>query len=481
MRIIHVAAEMAPIAKVGGLGDVLLGLPLDLKRRGHDVVVIVPRHRSIPRKGALCRTFTLPLDGKKCKISLFKTRVHGVEVWMLEDHTRHKWLARADVYGYKDDAERFALFSKAALVAIETDKKQTDIVHLHDWHTAALAHFAKNRPERFILTLHNLQYQGIIETSFIKKLGEKPLAKAQSKNTTNLLKLGILSADFITTVSPTFAKETLSGKMRWGIDKVLKSKQRRFMGILNGIDYTVWNPSTDPYIRAHLNLPKMIKAAASLFKRLFNYKQQNKRDLQKSLHLERSDKPIIACITRLVEQKGLGLIQHAIEHTKKRGGQFVLLGSGASEETRNSFKELEKKLGAPLDIHMQFNHDERLVHKIFAGSDMFIIPSLFEPCGLTQMIAMRFGTIPIARKTGGLADTVRDVDYHNLRPSTANGFVFERPTKLSIERAIDRALGYWEKQPTEWQKLVSDALACRFDWEHSGAKYLELYEEMLTA
>lgn len=479
MRIVHVASEMAPIAKVGGLGDVLLGLPLDLKRRGHDVCVILPKYRSIPRKGVWKREFTFDFDGKPVRISLWETRVLGLRVWLLQDHTKHKWLTRTKIYGYKDDAERFAFFSKAASVCIETDQKKTDIVHLHDWHSAAIAHMGQLSGSRFILTLHNPQYQGLIKTAFLKRLGISPLAGARDGRRTNLLKLGILSSNFVTTVSPTFAKETLSGKLQWGVGKVLRKNKARFCGILNGIDYTVWDPGNDPYIKAHLNIGKMVKTAQIFFKRLLNFKNKNKLDLQRALHLKRSDKPIVACITRLVEQKGLELIKHAILHTKKRGGQFVLIGSGPSEKTEESFKELEKKLDAPMDIHMQFHHDERIAHKIFAGSDMFIIPSLFEPCGLTQMIAMRFGTIPIARKTGGLADTVRDVNYHNIRRSTANGFVFEKPTKASIEKAIDRALEYWEENPTDWQKLVQDALECRFDWQESGAKYLDLYQEIL--
>jgi starch synthase len=456
----------------------VLGLPLDLQRRGHDVTVILPKYRSIPRKGRLRETFAIPIDGSEIKISLWQTRVYGIDVWLLEDHTPRRWLSRVNIYGYSEDPERFALFARAAAAVVE--QRRADIVHLHDWHSAPVAFFGKNSGLRFVLTLHNPQYQGHINRASFKKFGTSVPKEAIEGRAINLLKLGILSADFITTVSPTFAKETIKGTVEWGVGKLLGKKPHRFTGILNGIDYAVWNPATDPYIKAHLNLSKMVKTANRLFKSIFSYKKTNKSDLQRALKLEVSDKPIIACITRLVEQKGLDLIHHAIEHTKKRGGQFVLLGSGSSEETQKTFRELEKKLDSPLDIHMQFKHDERIAHKIFAGSDMFVIPSIFEPCGLTQMIAMRFGTIPIARKTGGLADTVHDVDYHRAKRSTANGFLFEKPTKASIERAINRALETWEQRPTDWQRLVSDALTCRFDWKESGQKYLDLYEELLT-
>ncbi len=484
MKVLHLAAELAPIAKIGGLADVTLGLPLELGKKGLDTCVLIPKYDVIDKKGLKglkkLSSFKVLFDNQWHKNTLWQAHIGSLKVWLIEEHTQKRYFRRKAIYGCSDDMERFLYFCACSYALFERYKP--DVVHMHDWHTAAIApmlSFAKS-PIQTIFTIHNPAYQGICTKALFKKLNTLKSTKEWSCGLTkiNLLKAGIIYSDFVTTVSPRFARDMLSKKSTWGLFALLKKKGAHYSGILNGIDYHTWDPEKDPYIKARFNVGKITRIFGRAKTAFAKIKQKNKLDLQKTLHLESNAKvPLIACITRLVEQKGLGLIEHAIEYTLKKGGQFVLLGSRASKETERDFEELKKQLKPTNRAHLQFHHNEEIAHKIFAGSDMFIIPSLFEPCGITQMIAMRFGTIPIVRNTGGLADSVFDLKDSSKKPSKRNGFTFSKPTKASIEEAIDRALLCWEKRPTEWGRLVNNALKAPYDWEKSAEDYYKIYKK----
>jgi starch synthase len=480
MDTLHIASELAPIAKIGGLGDVTLGLPLELARSSFDIAVLIPKYDVVdlkPLKGLKREaSFEVQYDKKTHRNTLFSARLEGLKVFLIEEHSRRRFFRRGEIYGAKDDSERFLYFNACALEAIKYLSPRT--IHLHDWHTSLLAALCPKNM-RSVLTIHNPAYQGIITLKQLEKLTDLPLPHTWKvgKNLVSLLRAGIDSAEFVTTVSPQFAKEMQAKKDPWGLRELLKAKGRHFKGILNGIDYTIWNPTADPYIKAKAPDIRIKSAASSALNSFIRAKKANKRDLQKSLNLKiNPNLPIVACITRLVEQKGLHLIEHAIRYTIERGGQFVLLGSRASEKTLKTFKKLRKRLAPSHQAYLQFHHSEKLAHKIFAGSDLFVIPSLFEPCGITQMIAMRFGTIPLARRTGGLADSVIDFKDHTHRPKERNGFTFEKPSIESLEKALDRAFDVWKEKPTQWSTLIENALGSSFDWSRSAVEYIKLYK-----
>ena len=485
MKVLHLAAELAPIAKIGGLADVTLGLPLELHKKGLDTCVLIPKYDVIDKK-KLSRLkkvtpFKVFFDNRWHKNTLWQAHIGDLKVWLVEEHTQKRYFRRKAIYGCPDDMERFLYFCACSLVLIERYKP--NVVHMHDWHTAAVCPMLESlkSPIQTIFTIHNPAYQGICSKALFKKLSSLKVGKSWScgSKELNLLKAGIIYSDFVTTVSPRFAKDMLSQKSIWGLSSLLKNKGGHYCGILNGIDYHTWDPEKDPYIKAHFNVGKITRIFSRAKNAFAKIKQKNKRDLQKTLHLEIGSKtPVIACITRLVEQKGLALIEHAIKYTLKKGGQFVLLGSSGSKKTKLDFEALKKQLKPTKRAYLQLHHNEELAHKIFAGSDMFIIPSIFEPCGITQMIAMRFGTIPIARNTGGLADSVFDLKDPSKKPSQRNGFIFSKSTKASIEQAIDRALLCWEKRPTQWSRLMNNALKAPYDWKQSAERYHKLYQDL---
>ncbi|MCX6990234.1 MAG: glycosyltransferase [Chlamydiae bacterium] len=288
----------------------------------------------------------------------------------------------------------------------------------------------------------------------------------------NLLKGGIEDATYITTVSPNYSQEILTQEFGHGLENDLQRHKEKITGILNGIDPNFWNPETDPHLLQRYSSLSMNE--------VFEAKEINKKQLCTHLGIEYSTAPLIGCITRLVPQKGPELIIHAIRRTIKQHGLFVLLGSEYSPETKALFLDLKKELADTKRFGLLLDRDEPLAHLIFAASDLLTVPSIFEPCGLTQMIALRYGTIPIVRNTGGLADTVFDVDFSKLPFEKRNGFVFEEPTKKAMEAVIDRAISERTNDPIKWKNIVQNALLYDFSWKRSIGKYIELYSSLET-
>ena len=460
MEIIHVSAELAPIAKVGGLGDVLHGLSRSLLDKGHGITIVLPKYDTLDLHGiknleVLETNQMIHFGGKEYPNTLWRGMVDEIPVVLIESHDPHEFFDRGKVYGCPDDVDRFNYFCLSAMEYIR--KRECDVVHLHDWHTAALAGLLKERNPairaKVLLTIHNLAYQGQCDATALERMGWKS-ELLRSGDHYNLLKGGIVFADKVTTVSPTYAHELLTTDISGALRATLQAHHHKFSGILNGIDYAFWNPKTDKFLPHHYSLHGLAQ------------KELVKQAVKKRLSLADEKCPLVCAVTRLVHQKGPELIKAAILRTLEWGGQFVLLGSTSDERTHTQFYNLKRKLAGSAHVHLELSFSEELSHLVFAASDLFLIPSLFEPCGLTQQIAMRYGTVPVARSTGGLADTVLE---------GKNGFLFGPPTVEALNRSLDRALETWHHRPDIWHSLVEEGMSTDFSWEKPAEKYLALY------
>ncbi|BBI16506.1 glycogen synthase GlgA [Neochlamydia sp. S13] len=498
MHIINIASELAPIAKVGGLGDVLLGLSRELSCKGHDIDLIIPKYDCMDTESI--RDFAIYNDslpsfykGTWHRNTIWKGWVENLKVYFIEPHHPAHFFHRGCFYGCADDMERYLYFSRAALEFIEKEGLSPHIIHLHDWQTAVIAplYHELYRPQcvkeaKIVFTIHNIEYQGHCSSSDLDNIGlngshyllPDNMQDAQYKEAINLLKGAIIYADHITTVSPNYAKEVLTPLGGRGLDKTLYKYKNKFKGILNGIDYSFWNPEIDRYLPTHYSpreAPESKKDRHTLDKKAYI-----KNFLRERLFLAEEHRPIIGCIARLVPQKGIELIKHALHYTLEKKGQFLLLGSSPIEGINAEFQQLNRHFHEHPHVRLILHHSEELAHLIYAASDMFIVPSLFEPCGLTQMIALKYGTIPIVRKTGGLADTICDVDYSGKPIEKTNGYVFEYPDAKGIESALDRAFECWFHYPDRWRQLIIRAMKTDFSWNTPSDEYLNIYQSILA-
>ena len=507
MKIFHIASEIAPIAKVGGLADVILGLSKKLKNQQNEVCVIIPKYDNmdislIEDLEIFQQDLISYYEGEWHYNTVWQGKVENITTFFIEPHHRRFFFYRGCFYGCHDDTERFLYFSKVAVEFISKNNQLPDIIHIHDWQTAAIAPLCREigfTQTKVIFTIHNIEHQGVCTPQLLGKIGlsEKTYANKNSmlddkySSCVNLMKGGITYADQISTVSPTYAKEVLSPLGGRGLEQSLQKSKNKFTGILNGIDYGTWDPKVDHYIASNSleninseNLEKRIsinkETSTPKNKKAFNKKAFNKKALRETLTLKQTHSPIVGCISRLVPQKGIHLIKRAIIRTLELNGQFVLLGSSPIPEINEEFKslknEIEKKSS---DFSLILDYNEQLAHQIFAGIDMLIVPSLFEPCGLTQLIALKYGTIPIVRNTGGLADTIFDVDYSKKTPQETNGFTFNDPDKQGVDSALDRAIKLWLNNPKKWEDLMQNAMNMDYSWDSSAKSYLSLYKESL--
>ncbi|KAJ4981526.1 hypothetical protein NE237_032363 [Protea cynaroides] len=490
LHIIHIAAEMAPVAKVGGLGDVVAGLSKALQNKGHLVEIVLPKydcmqHDRVGDLRALDVAVESYFDGQLFKNKIWVGTVEGLPVYFIEPQHPAKFFWRGEFYGEHDDFKRFSFFSRAALELILQAGKKPDIIHCHDWQTAFVAplywdlYVHKGLDSaRICFTCHNFEYQGTASASELVSCGldvhqlNRPdrMQDNSAHDRVNPLKGAIVFSNIVTTVSPTYALEVRTAEGGHGLQATLNSQSRKFVGILNGIDTDTWDPRTDTFLKVQYG-------AADL-----QGKAENKEALRKHLKLSSAEarQPLVGCITRLVPQKGIHLIRHAIYRTAELGGQFVLLGSSPVSHIQREFEGIANHFQNNPHVRLILKYDEALSHTIYAASDMFIIPSIFEPCGLTQMIAMRYGSVPIVRKTGGLNDSVFDVDDDSVPLQFRNGFTFLTPDEQGVNRTLERAFDRYMKNSESWQQLVQKNMKIDFSWDSSASQYEELYVKSVS-
>jgi starch synthase len=495
MYIVHIASELAPVAKVGGLADVIYGLSKELSRLGHKVEIILPKYDCLHYEGLknlkVEHREVWSFDGPyPFNNTIWSADVDGLKILFVEPHHPQYYFSRGVIYGCNDDIDRFTYFSRAALEYLFKSGKQPDAIHVHDWPTALVPVLYKDmyaglgyRAGGIVLTIHNMEHQGKCQPQNLSRTGlrgESYLApdKMQdphSLNEVNLLKGGIVYADKVTTVSPKYEKEIQTVEGGFGLQDILIKHSKKLKGILNGIDEDFWNPENDPHLVQAYPTRGIDKSKLGL---VLAGKKENKRQLRTHLRLKESEAPIIAVVTRLVPQKSPELIKHALNRTLEKGGQFILLGSAPMHSIHKEFEALQIDLKNNLNAAILMDKDEALAHQFYAAADMFIIPSLFEPCGLTQLIALRYGTIPIARLTGGLADTVFDIDTSTRPFSQRNGFTFDFPDIKGVDWALARAMECFKHEPDRWQSLMLNGMRQDLSWRHAAPQYLSLYSQL---
>ncbi|MCS7325079.1 MAG: glycogen synthase GlgA [Anaerolineae bacterium] len=478
MNVLFVAAECAPYAKTGGLADVVGALPRFLRALGHEVIVVMPRYRSIDAARHGLRWFHAPMgvwmgDTEEwCAVHTASNR--GVPVYFVESQ---KYFDRWGLYhderfnDYADNPRRFGFLTRAALQLCKDIGFKPDIVHAHDWHTALAPAYLKvwhwNDPllgsAASVLTIHNLAYQGKYPAYHLDYLGLQwsnfTPDKFEDHGAINFLKGGIVYADLVTTVSPTYARETRTPEGGFGLAPYLNAKGDDYLGILNGCDYEVWNPETDPLIPARYSAEDLRGKAVC------------KRALQARMHLEVADDiPIVGVVSRFVEQKGLHLLAQCIEGiVQNMRVQFAILGSG-DPTLEHVFGTLPARYPGRIGSYIGYN--EELAHWIEAGADFFLMPSLYEPCGLNQMYSLRYGTLPIVRATGGLEDTVMQYDE---RSGEGTGFKFYEASAHAVYYTVGWAISTYYDRPHHMQRLIRNAMAQDFSWERSARAYEAAY------
>ncbi|MCI4626456.1 MAG: glycogen synthase [Candidatus Magnetoovum sp. WYHC-5] len=486
MYIIMISSELAPVAKVGGLADVVFGLSRELEVRGNAVEIILPkydcmRYDQIHEFHEVYDNLWVPFYDTWVHCTVLFSYVHNRKCFFIDPHNDKVFFNRGVYYGHHDDDERFAFFCRAALEFMHKSGKQPDIIHCHDWQTALVpvllfdmyAKLGMTHP-RVCYTLHNVKHQGITGEHALREVGLYPpdymrpdrLLDDHNPFAVNLMKGGITYSNFVTTVSPQYAWDIRYTDQNYGLGGVIDQNQHKLGGILNGIDYEVWNPEIDRYIPFKYGISNL------------DDKYKNKEALRQRLMLSQDLKPIICYVGRLDYQKGVHLIKSALFYALEMGWQFVLLGSGAEPQINNEFWALKHQLNDNPDCHLEIGYNEELAHLIYAGSDIMIIPSMFEPCGLTQMIAMKYGTVPVVRKTGGLVNTVFDVDYSDKPEKERNGYVFEGADYVAVEWVLYRAVVHFYTYPERFRELMEAGMRYDFSWNHPGTHYLNVYEHI---
>lgn len=471
MRILFVAAEVAPYVKTGGLADVAGALPAALIAAGHDVRVVMPRYRQmrergVPAEGPIAASF-LPLGERAEEQRLLRATESATPLYFLDIPAAFE---RSAIYGEPDDHRRFILFARGVLDAMqhmrEVEGWQPELVHCHDWHAALVINYLKSFYAytfghiATVLTIHNLAYQGQVhpDTLSLAGLSEGGLIENNMgpgiAGTFNCLARGIAYADVVTTVSPTYAQEIMTNEFGERLDGLLRRKRDRVVGILNGIDVAEFNPATDPRIARNYDATYVTGKAAC------------KAALQKELGLEiNAERPLLAIVSRLVEQKGLGLLDAALPWIMRAtDAQLVLLGSG-DEHWQGRFRFHASRNAGRMAAHIGF--DAKLAQRVYAGSDAFLMPSRFEPCGLGQLISLRYGSVPIVRATGGLNDTVRE-------GLDGNGFRFHPYEVPYFTDAIGRALSAF-RDSHGWSSLRERGMREDNSWAHAAQQYSQVY------
>ncbi len=473
MKVLFVTWEVAPFFKVGGLGDISRSLPRALQHSGIDIRIITPYYKAfklLGQKRKKIGRFSVVYDNKKTFITIYQISFleTDIPVYLLENHR------------YLDSPmiDTFAVFDLAVAAILKNNylSWMPDIVHCNDLHTGFIPFLIKHMrlPVKTLLTIHNLAHQGRTSINIVEKMGIDPkkcrLIRWEIKNKRiNFLLEGIIHADLVNTVSPTYAKEIMTKEYGQGLDDILRAKERKIFGILNGIDYDIRNPSTDDYIPYHYNLNgNRLKNK----EKIYSYeegKRLNKAYLQKKLGFKVDHNiPLIGFIGRFAShQKGIEIIHKMLMRLDLKQYQFVFLGQG-EEEWEQKFLWIAKF--NPKHVFYSSEFDEKLASLIYASCDFLLIPSQFEPCGLVQMIAMKYGTLPIARATGGLKDSI---------VNGKDGFLFEKYSSHDLEKKLKLAISIWKEKPKKYKQMVKTAINKNFSWDASAQKYIEIYQRLL--
>ena len=477
MRVLYITSEVYPIAKTGGLADVSASLPAALRQLGIDIRLLVPGYAQALERAPNPEEIMWLGDPLGCgEVRLLETHLPytDVPVWLVdcpELYDRPGGLYQTETgEDWPDNALRFGLLSHVAAI-IAGDPSQSwrpDLIHANDWHAGLvpllLAGGTRPRPAT-LFTIHNLAYQGLFaaEESARLDLPADAFSAMEFYGRISFLKAGIRSADAITTVSPTYANEILTPEYGCGLDGLLRERAADLTGILNGVDYRIWDPSTDPHI------------ACNYSARAFAAKAECKRAIQAELGLEIDpETPLIAFMSRLVHQKMPDVVLETLPALIEDGMQFVLVAEG-DNGYQTEFRELAIRY--PGRVAVKIGYREALGHRVFAGADMLLHPSRFEPCGLVPIYAMRYGTIPLVRRSGGMADTVVDASPEALRQGTATGFSFENPAAEALTACIRRAISLY-RQPISWRRIQAAAMRQDFSWQRSAEAYAGLYRSL---
>lgn len=477
MKIAVVSPEAVPFAKTGGLADVAGALPGELAELGHEVRLIIPKYKSVVEKGFKLKRidgdFTVPLGERRVKGDILEAMGNGVKTLLVEND---EFFLRDELYrdkrtgkDYIDNASRFVFFSRGVLSALKIANFKPDIIHVNDWQTALIPLYLKSifKEDAFfektssVFTIHNLGYQGLFWHLDIPLIGVGweyfTPEGIEFYNKINFLKAGIVYSDVINTVSERYAEEIQTPDDGFGLDGVLRKRRKDLFGIVNGIDYEEWNPETDTFIAKNYSIQDTAGKA------------ENKRALLNEFYLpENVDVPLIGIISRLAEQKGFDILAEAMDELMSMELTMVILGTGEKK-----FHTLLTKLGKkhPTKLGIKLAYDNRLAHLIEAGSDIFLMPSRYEPCGLNQMMSMRYGTVPVVRATGGLDDTIVEFDE---KSGEGNGIKFTDYNAASLISAVKRSLSLFGLKPS-WKKMVKNGMKADFSWRASAVKYEKLY------
>ncbi len=476
MRIMYVSSEAVPFSKTGGLGDVVGSLPKSLKKLGHEVAIVLPRYRGNLEGKVIIPSLTVPM-GRSFKFGSVSEPESGGDVhYFLLDYPPYydrEALYRVSNQDYPDNAERFAFLCWAAIELAKRATRAPEIIHCNDWQTALLPvylklHYSQDpffARTRTLLTIHNQAFQGIFPRAVMSAVSLPDSLfntdQLEFYGNVNFLKAGIVFADKLTTVSQKYSQEIQTPEFGFGLEGVLRKRSRDLVGIMNGVDYSMWDPLTDTRIAANYSAENL------------EGKRLCKRDVLREFGIEDSSaRPLIGMISRLADQKGFDLLTLTADTIVADGLSMVILGTGEERYCRYLL-ELHQKY--PLYVGVKIVYDDRLAHKIEAGADMFLMPSRFEPCGLNQIYSLKYGTVPIVRATGGLDDTITEYE----EPSGGNGFKFTRYVPEDLLEAVRRAARVYSNQQA-WLSLMKRCMGCDFSWTRSAEKYLALYQSLIA-
>ncbi|WP_018247626.1 glycogen synthase GlgA [Orenia marismortui] len=476
LKVLFVSSELSPFIKTGGLADVAGALPKELKKLVHDVRVVMPQYSQIPSKYIQNLEhlihFRTRVVWRNEYVGVNKLDNKGIITYFIDNKS---YFHRDNIYENEDKYLQFAYFCRAVLEMLPKINFKADIIHCNDWHTGPLSIMLKDNYQKYnfykdiktVYTIHNLRYQGVFSRRILEDvlgIDHKywDLGVIEHDNCINYMKMGIEASDLITTVSNTYAKEIKTAEYGEGLDYVMRMNGDDLYGILNGISYKDNDPAVDNRIYSNYDIDNL------------EGKYENKIKLQEEMGLpQKADIPVIGLISRLVDQKGLDLIALVIDELMQEDIQLVMLGTG-SFKYEEMFKEMSRLY--PNKVAANIKYDATLAQKIYAGSDMFLMPSKFEPCGLGQLFSLRYGTIPIVRETGGLKDTIQSYNEVN---GEGNGFSFTHYNEKDMLYTIKRAISFYYKREV-WRKMVENAMKNDFSWTNSAERYIELYNKLLT-